>query len=98
MMATEKKALKRAVAQTRRLTNAAVKELGAEAAKLRNIAKLEFDDLVGGAQSTGRQRFTQLGRELVKLGHRLEKIGGRPLAAPAPRRNGRASAHQAPRA
>jgi hypothetical protein len=90
MISTEKRTLKRAVAQTRRLTNAAVKELGAEAAKLRDMAKIEFHDLVGEAQSTGRQRFTELGRELVKLGHRLEKIGRLPHAS-KPRRTVRAS-------
>jgi hypothetical protein len=92
MIATEKKTLKRAVAETRRLTNAAVKELGVEAAKLRDIAKVEFDDLVGEARSTGRQRFTQLGRELVKLGHRLEKIGKRPIGGAKIRRTARPAA------
>ncbi len=75
MIANQKKPFKRSIAQTRRLTNTAVKELGAEAAKLRKIAKLEFNELIGDARLTGRQQFTQLGRELVKLGHRLEKIG-----------------------
>lgn len=81
-MVSENKAFQRAVDETRRLTNEAVKELGAEATKLRAMAKEEFRDLMGEARSSGRQRFTQLGRELVKLGEKLEKLGRRPKAAP----------------
>jgi hypothetical protein len=98
MISTEKRTLKRAMAQTRRLTNAAVKELGAEAAKLRDMAKIEFHDLVGEARSTGRQRFTELGHELVKLGQRLEKIGRRPHAAKPTRTVRRSPPQRVPRA
>ena len=86
MVSTESKTFQRAIDDTRRLTNEAVKELGAEATKLREMAKDEFRDLMSEARSTGRQRFTQLGRELVKLGHQIEKLGRRPKAKAAPRR------------
>ena len=87
MIANDKRTIKGALAKTRKLTNTAAKEIGAEAVKIRDMAKAEFQELVGGARSTGQQQFKQLGRELVKLGRRLEKMG----KAPANRRKARSA-------
>ncbi|HET7786649.1 MAG TPA: hypothetical protein VFP52_05260 [Myxococcales bacterium] len=93
MIANDKRTIKRALARTKKLTNTAAKEIGAEAIKIREMAKAEFQELVGGARSTGQQQFKQLGRELVKLGHKLEKMG----KAPANRRKARSAVQVAPR-
>ncbi len=64
-MATEKSSLQRALADVREK----IKEVG-------DVAEDELRGLLDEARTTGMERFAQLGTELVKLGHKLEKLGG----------------------
>jgi hypothetical protein len=75
MMNTGKKSLQRLMTEAERLTHVTVEELADEARKMRALAEDELRIVVGTARVSGQARLKKLGRQLVKLGHRVEKVG-----------------------
>jgi len=69
--------LQHALAEAQRFTHAAVDELTEEARTLLARVEAEVRSVMGEAQESGRERFAQLGAELVRLGQRLVKLGHR---------------------